>query len=205
MNADPSGTDPGTLDAAAVGASTTETPARDRIMAAALDLFATHGFGSTSVKAVAARAGVSPGLIYVYFASKDDLLEAVFEEGMRDVWASLEPVTTTEPAAALEALMRRSFELVAAHEHLWRLLYALRSQPGVLERVGAAYAEWRRAIESQLTDLCARAGHADPSTSAKVLFALIDGANQHRMAEPDTYPTDAVVRVVTAAFARSQP
>ena len=102
MNADPSGTDPGTLDAAAVGASTTETPARDRIMAAALELFATHGFGSTSVKAIAERAGVSQGLMYRYFESKDALLRAIFEEGLRGVWSTFDATEGDDPLVAIE-------------------------------------------------------------------------------------------------------
>lgn len=70
-------------------------------MASALELFAEHGFGSTSVKAIAQRAGVSPGLIYTYFPSKDDLLRAVFERGVEEVFATLEPVRGDDPRAAI--------------------------------------------------------------------------------------------------------
>lgn len=175
------------------------TPARDRIKAAALELFAAHGFGSTSMKAVATRAGVSAGLIYVYFESKDDLLRAVFEEGLRDVWTTLEPARSGEPAAALAGLVRQSFAVVREHENLWRLIYALRAQPSVLASVREAYAEWTRAIGAELEDVCRRAGHTDPATMAKVLFATIDGANQHRMAEPG-YPTEAVAAAIASLF-----
>jgi AcrR family transcriptional regulator len=55
-----------------------ETPVRQRrkearpaeIMAAALDIFVERGFAATKLDDVAARAGVSKGTLYLYFASK---------------------------------------------------------------------------------------------------------------------------------------
>ncbi len=57
-------------------------------MRAALELFASHGFAATSVRRIAEEAGVSQGLLYNYFGGKEELLEAIFEEGMGDVRAS---------------------------------------------------------------------------------------------------------------------
>jgi len=41
---------------------------------------ATEGFGAATIKAVAARAGVSVGTVYTYFANREDLLATVFRE-----------------------------------------------------------------------------------------------------------------------------
>jgi len=46
---------------------------RQSIISAARPLFAKHGFRGTSVKAIAKAAGVSEGLLYKYFSSKDSL------------------------------------------------------------------------------------------------------------------------------------
>jgi AcrR family transcriptional regulator len=54
------------------GLSTT----RKEILAAARDLFAKHGYDATSMRAVAARAGVDPALVRRFFGSKEDLLVA---------------------------------------------------------------------------------------------------------------------------------
>lgn len=59
-----------------------ERQARDtkaRLINAALTLFAQNGVGSTSIKDIAREAGVAQGLLYHYFASKDDLLWGVLE------------------------------------------------------------------------------------------------------------------------------
>jgi AcrR family transcriptional regulator len=52
---------------------------RLQIMNTALTVFASHGFKGTSIKDIAAAAGISQGLMYHYFASKEDLLEATVE------------------------------------------------------------------------------------------------------------------------------
>ncbi len=178
-------------------------------MASALELFAEHGFGSTSVKAIAQRAGVSPGLIYTYFPSKDDLLRAVFERGVEEVFATLEPVRGDDPRAAIEGLVLHSFELVERDLSLWRLLYALRAQPAVVERVGIEYRTWSEAVERELEGFCRRLGLEEPEVTAKLLFALIDGANQHRAVAPDAYPSQrvarAIARLLTGGGACSAP
>lgn len=52
---------------------------REHILETALKLFARHGFDGTSTKQIAQAAGVAEGLIFHYFPTKDDLLNAVFE------------------------------------------------------------------------------------------------------------------------------
>lgn len=50
------------------------------LLDAALDLFVERGFASTRMEEVAARAGVSKGTLYLYYASKEELLKAVIRE-----------------------------------------------------------------------------------------------------------------------------
>lgn len=52
------------------------------LLAAALDLFVEKGFASTRVEEVAARAGVSKGTLFLYFASKEELFQAVVRENI---------------------------------------------------------------------------------------------------------------------------
>ena len=52
---------------------------RNQIIDTALKLFAEKGFGNTTIKDISEAAGTSLGLMYHYFASKDELLIAVFE------------------------------------------------------------------------------------------------------------------------------
>ena len=52
------------------------------LLDAALDLFVERGFAATRLDDVAARAGVSKGTLYLYYASKDELFKAVVRENL---------------------------------------------------------------------------------------------------------------------------
>ena len=55
-------------------------PRREAIMDAALELFGASGLDGTSVEAIARDAGIGKGTIYLYFKSKDEILDAIFAE-----------------------------------------------------------------------------------------------------------------------------
>lgn len=53
---------------------------RERIIAAATEVFARSGFHGAKVADIAERAGIAYGLVYHYFHNKDDILAAIFTE-----------------------------------------------------------------------------------------------------------------------------
>ncbi len=62
-------------------------PTRERILAAALELFATQGFDATSTAQIEAAAGLSPrsGALYKHFRSKEQLLEVALAQRMQEI------------------------------------------------------------------------------------------------------------------------
>ncbi len=66
---------------AAAGARTVRTgDKRDRILRAAVKVFARKGFYASRVNEIASAAGVADGTIYLYFKSKDEILTSLFED-----------------------------------------------------------------------------------------------------------------------------
>ena len=57
---------------------------RDRVRAAAWELFRTHGFEGTTTRAIAARANIAAGTLFLYAEDKTDLLFLVFEHRLRE-------------------------------------------------------------------------------------------------------------------------
>ena len=55
---------------------------KDRILAAALDEFATKGFAGTRVDQIARAAGVNKAMIYYHFAGKQELFDHLFQSEM---------------------------------------------------------------------------------------------------------------------------
>ena len=55
---------------------------RERILRAAVDVFAEAGYFNSRVSTIAKAAGVADGTIYLYFSNKEDLLISIFHEYM---------------------------------------------------------------------------------------------------------------------------
>jgi AcrR family transcriptional regulator len=115
---------------------------QDRILEAALEGFARDGVAATSIRDVAAAAGVSPGLVQHYFPSKAALRSAVDEQVTEAARTALE--VRTVDGDVVEDLAERLTRLVA--DHFVALRYVAR---GVAESDPAAMA-----IFDTLTQLC---------------------------------------------------
>jgi AcrR family transcriptional regulator len=83
------------------------TAARRRLLDAAVQAFAEHGYGGTSTRDIAERAGRSPAAVYIHYESKEALLHAASLHGHED---SLDCLTqaydaTDDPAARLHGMV----------------------------------------------------------------------------------------------------
>ena len=78
---------------------------RAAILAAARSLFASGGFAGTSVRSIAAEAGVDAALVHHYFGTKDDLFLAALEFPV-DPRERLAGVVAEGPAGAGERMLR---------------------------------------------------------------------------------------------------
>lgn len=84
-----------------------ESVARRRLLEAAVDAFAERGFGGTSTRDVAVRAGRSPAAVYIHYDSKEALLYAISLEGHMDALDCLKLAyaSSEDPAARLHGMV----------------------------------------------------------------------------------------------------
>ena len=104
--------------------------ARRAVLDAARELFAEVGFERTTMRAVAARAGVDPALIYHYFGDKDGLL-----------FAALQPPVdaATVFTGVADAAERSGEELVRRLVRLWEDRPEVREQMAAILRTGLSH------------------------------------------------------------------
>jgi AcrR family transcriptional regulator len=178
---------------------------RERLLDAALALFARDGYAETTVRAIAARAGVAAGLLYAHFDGKEALLHALFERSMADVRRSFALADAADPRERLAALVRGAVAVLRGHLDFWRLGYAVRAQPSVVAALGPALGNWAAEIHATLRGYLAALGSPAPELDAHALFTQIDGLCQHFALAPADFPVDAVAERVIARWAGAPP
>jgi AcrR family transcriptional regulator len=103
-------------DASVGGLTPKARRSRERILEAALELFAERGYGATTMRDVAREAGASLGLAYRYFASKEEFALALYtrlaEESEEWVWGGLVGGTVAE---RFERAMVAKLDQVSPH------------------------------------------------------------------------------------------
>ena len=77
---------------------------RQSILAAALTVFASHGFAAARLDDVAARAGVAKGTLYLYFRDKEALFEALVRSAVSPLLQHMSKVATAPEISPLQAL-----------------------------------------------------------------------------------------------------
>jgi len=107
-------------------------PASRKMLIAAVESFATHGYHATTTRSIAERAGLSPGAMYVHFRSKLDLLCAVNVAGHAAVLTAVERALdgVASPPARLRQLTSAFVSWHARNHTLARVIqYELRAIP----------------------------------------------------------------------------
>ncbi|RZI95971.1 MAG: TetR family transcriptional regulator [Microbacterium sp.] len=129
---------------------TTASPARNTVVAAALDLFARHGFEATSVEQIAQAAGVSRSTFFRQFGGKDDVVFTDHDEllgHLRDFLAG----THDNPWAAVCEASVQVFRHFARDPQLARRRYAVvRQVPALRDREIVTVFQYERLFDDYL-------------------------------------------------------
>lgn len=151
----------------------------DRIVDAALDLFAEKGFGAVSVQSISGQAGVAHGTVFWHFGSKKDLYIATAKYAGRLLRETLEPLArSARGASGAKELLVAEYEFFKKKPAIWRLCLAtaqdsLGAYPELVRAVaflnhemGEIWRIWTRNAE--------REGLLQPGTSAADTARLIN-------------------------------
>lgn len=97
---------------------------RERILAAASELFAQHGYHATSIRDIARAVGLTVGAIYAHFASKSEILVAAYEQGVARIVEAVDDATLAadEPWQRLEAACRAHLDMLLDASGLARVV-----------------------------------------------------------------------------------
>ena len=89
-----------------------DSPRSDEILEAALCCFADKGFGPTRVEDIARKAGLSKGAVYLYFKSKEDMLQAAVQRSVGLMVRAANQLTLTAGSKNPEKALRVFHKMV---------------------------------------------------------------------------------------------
>lgn len=148
---------------------------KKNIASAALALFAARGYQNVSVSQIARQAGVSKGLMYNYFKSKEALLSYVVDKMIMDMGSVMEEKGDEPPLEKVENMIRLTFQQLKDKKEFWASVLPVLTQ----HVAGHVVQEKLRIFFTGFIDvteaLFKEAGLSHARLEAYKLGALIDG------------------------------
>jgi AcrR family transcriptional regulator len=176
---------------------------RRQLIEATLQCLAEFGHAGTSVRAVCARAGVSPGLVTHHFEGIDDLIAAAYAHVGDLVATTLDTAMTdagSDPLARLRAFIDASFrqpvldsDLLAVWLAFWGLV---RRDPEIHKIHAAIYGDYRRTLEALVAEIT-KARSLDLNIRLSVLgfTAMMDGLWLELCLDPTSFTPAEALRI----------
>jgi AcrR family transcriptional regulator len=167
---------------------------RQLIMETALELFAARGFENTTINQIAKEAKISKGLLYNYFTSKEELLEALLNKGIDDMLAVFDPNNDgVLDHMEMDFFITQTFRMIRENRKMWKLYIAISFQPSVYKTIEKRSKELYEPMVNIMSNYFKDHKFDNPQVETFIFSALMDGVAMDYIMAPDIYPLDAVV------------
>ncbi|MFD5316108.1 TetR/AcrR family transcriptional regulator [Streptomyces sp. NPDC127098] len=179
---------------------------RERILAAALEVFAEKGYHEATISDITARAGVSRGLITYYFPGKQRLVDELLDRYLDGVAGVLD--VTGTPDERLAAIIDAILHAAATTVGVQRMALSLVVNPATHPLFAAAEArkeERLLSLEDGLRDLFAARGAEDPALEEVLLRSVLEGVIFKTAVYADQYPTERIRHRLYAMYGLPRP
>ncbi len=181
---------------------------REKILKAAVRIFAEKGFYNTRISEIARDAGVADGTIYLYFKNKDDILITVFEESVADILVSFRKKLQDldNPVDKLKAFIRLHLNIVKTDPDLASVLQLelRQSNKFIKEYTGHSFTDYLNFIREIIEEGQHKKVFRDDlqiSLIKRVLFGALDEISTYRVMQRDReFDVESNVEQLSALF-----
>ena len=165
---------------------------REQILDSAFELFAQNGFENTSIRQIAEKAGISKGLIYHYFSSKKELLEAIFFGIIEETKHLLEVEEDVPAEDQLRSILENTFHFLKEHREFSRLIISLGLQEEAIANLKPKIRQVKTAQLKTVIGILEKLGYDDPEIEAYYLDLQLDGATLGYLVLGEDYPLETI-------------
>jgi TetR/AcrR family transcriptional regulator, transcriptional repressor of bet genes len=189
------------------GKKASEEVRRGQLLAAAFEVASQKGIGGLTVRAIAAEARVSHGLVHFHFESKDRLIRALLEWVLAATLTLEVPddgARSPRPLERLRSLLQQEMNRLAHEPRRTRLFFEYWAMgtrdPAIGERISAELERYRGALrevaEEVLRTEQAAFGGVTPDGLAAVAVSFVNGCAVQAMIDPTRFDIEEYLAAV---------
>jgi len=176
---------------------------RRLILDNSLKLFANKGFHGTSISDIAKAAGISKGLAYNYFESKEKILNAIFEEAINSGSILEEQLKNiTDPYEKIAFIIQAMFDYIRNEEEFWRLYFAMSLQPEIFETSQTVNIKFAQMYLTIIEKLFKEVGIKKSMLEARLFFAGLDGLGLQYFFYRDKFPFEKIKKYYLQRYSK---
>jgi AcrR family transcriptional regulator len=167
------------------------------ILEVALNLFARNGYASTSVSMISKEAGISKGLMYNYFASKEDLLKRIIIGGLQQftMFLNVKDISHVKKEELID-FIDGNLEALKNDTDFYKLYFSLAFQAEVFAMLEVEMMKIFGDIMAIFINYYQSKGETDPFTKTRFILAVFDGVGIHYILDTETFPLGKIRDII---------
>lgn len=176
---------------------------KKKILDAALQVFAEDGYKTATIASIAKTAGISQGLLYNYFKSKEEVLNELIMGMLQAMITEFDMISPGKKFTrkVMVEFINTSIDIVLERPQFWKLYFSIFVQPDVLSMLYEKMMKLSEPYMKAFFEYFKAKGEQDPVTMMRYFSAVIDGVQMHCMLDPKTFPVDKVKKLIIKQFA----
>lgn len=174
---------------------------RRQILDAAVECFATSGYHAVSISELAKHAGISKGLMYNYFSSKEELLRTIFAEIMAEMMQMFDPEQKgLSEKEDLVKYLDRFFRHLLSNIMLWKMYLAIFSQPAVQDILKKEILDASKEPVKMMKSYFKKQGYKKPDVEIAYVSTLFSGVIVEYLGDPENYPLSQIKKRILSIY-----
>lgn len=177
---------------------------KERILAAAMELFMRQGYYATTISDIAKHAGISNGLLYNYFKGKEELLSEMVQNRIQEVVEVMEKaITLDSPTEQLKYIVNGAIDNIHQKPEVHRFYLHLQTQPEADEELikysQLIIEENARQFELQC-EIFESMGVAEPRKRSLYFSSVLQGIMLMISTYPQQLPVEEIKKQIINEF-----
>jgi len=173
---------------------------KENIENIALELFALNGYHATSISQIAKKAGISKGLLYNYFESKEKLLDSIITKVYDEIMRIVQVSESLPAEKQIEMMIIQTIDHLKKNISFWRLYLFLVHQSDIQKKLEILYEKMRNDYMEYVVKLFQEMGSKNPAMEAMMLGTMFDGIGLNYVTAPEGYPIDEMSKYLVEVF-----